>query len=304
MRRRDTRVDASSGYCRRPARPRAPDRLLRRGSGGGVGALPRSRVPAPAALVAVALDLAGELVGHEVDRVHQVGRALPRPQRDALELERGLGDLLRDRGFLAAARRRSCARSETCLPIRAVKRSSTCCRSASVTAVLRPLISIFTVDLPLSAEWLGPPCYVSAGRCANGLDACAPCGRSRPPPPPARPRPAAPARRRRGSRRSCRRRPPGSRGAPRRHRRRCTLTEPRALRCRSARPRPTCGAHGAPGAARRRPRGPVSRASARAIACAWSKPRRRLPAGWPGTGTSTPASSSPRGRARRDRAPP
>ena len=54
-----------------------------------------------AALVAVALHLPGELVRDEVDRVLEVGRCLARPQRDALEVERRLGDLaVGDRGVL------------------------------------------------------------------------------------------------------------------------------------------------------------------------------------------------------------
>ena len=93
MRRRDTRVDASSGYCRPPAGVRRRFWLLRPIPGGGVAAFTfDSRRPAP--LLAVALDLAGQLVGHEVDRVRQVRRGLARPQRDALQVERRLGHLV------------------------------------------------------------------------------------------------------------------------------------------------------------------------------------------------------------------
>src|SRR5688500_20186798 len=46
---------------------------------------------APAALVAVALDLARELVRDQVDRVLDVARGLLRAQGDALEVEGGLG---------------------------------------------------------------------------------------------------------------------------------------------------------------------------------------------------------------------
>src|SRR5215213_9816276 len=58
------------------------------GRGGG-GAL----LPAPAPLVAVTLDLAAQLVGHEVDRVVEVAGGVLGPQRDALEVQRRLGDL-------------------------------------------------------------------------------------------------------------------------------------------------------------------------------------------------------------------
>src|SRR5829696_8476375 len=46
---------------------------------------------APAALVAVALDLARELVRDQVDRVLDVARGVGRPQCDALEVEGRLG---------------------------------------------------------------------------------------------------------------------------------------------------------------------------------------------------------------------
>ena len=185
--------------------------------------------------------------------MHEVAGALARPQRDALELQRGLGDLLP--GAPRGARRQ-CARSETCLPIRAVKRSSTCWRIASVTAVLCPLISILTVDLPRSAApnrayptmlALAPRCRAIAHVRAKQTATTSP-----------RPRRAAPARRRRAWRRSCRRRPRGSRappgGTPGPHADRAAARWPGARRA----PRPTWGAHGRRGAARRRPASPVS----------------------------------------------
>src|SRR4051794_21024419 len=60
---------------------------LRRGRGG------RTLLAAPTALVAVALDLAAHLVGHEADRVVELARGVLGPQRDALEVQRRLGDL-------------------------------------------------------------------------------------------------------------------------------------------------------------------------------------------------------------------
>ena len=170
--------------------------------------------------------------------------------------------------------------------MRFVKRSSTCCRSPSVTAVLRPLISILTVDLLCL-----PKCRAHHATCRPG-DAPTFARNRRPRPRPRRRR-AAPSRRRRGSLRSCRRRPPGS--PARRAARPGARSPPRALSRRSTRARPTCG-RPAPGAAHRTTSSPVSPAEhARRSACAWSKPRLRLPPGWPGTGTSTPASSSPAG---------
>src|SRR3954447_23744380 len=59
------------------------------GRGGGRGPL----LAAPAALVAVALDLPAHLVGHEVDRVVEVAGGVLGPERDALEVQRRLGDL-------------------------------------------------------------------------------------------------------------------------------------------------------------------------------------------------------------------
>ena len=52
------------------------------------------RVAPAAALVAVALDLARELVGDQVDRVLDVAGGLLGAQRDALEVQRRLGDLV------------------------------------------------------------------------------------------------------------------------------------------------------------------------------------------------------------------
>src|SRR4051795_4980216 len=60
---------------------------LGRGRGGA------TLLAAPAALVAVALDLPAHLVGHEVDRVVEVAGGVLGPQRDALEVQLRLGDL-------------------------------------------------------------------------------------------------------------------------------------------------------------------------------------------------------------------
>src|SRR5262249_31650102 len=82
--------------------PTYPGRLCRgrdvprhRGARTGrrVGRRGRARFAAFTPLVAVALDLNGQLLGAQVDRVHQVGRSIARAKRDALEMERGLGDL-------------------------------------------------------------------------------------------------------------------------------------------------------------------------------------------------------------------
>src|SRR5687767_9892285 len=51
----------------------------------------RALLAAPAALVAVALDLARELVRDQVDGVLDVARAVGRARGDALEVERRLG---------------------------------------------------------------------------------------------------------------------------------------------------------------------------------------------------------------------
>src|SRR3954464_13942007 len=59
------------------------------GRGGGRGPL----LAAPAALVAVGLYLPAPLVGHEVDRVVEVAGGVLGPERDALEVQRRLGDL-------------------------------------------------------------------------------------------------------------------------------------------------------------------------------------------------------------------
>src|SRR3954468_20824330 len=55
----------------------------------------------PAALVAVALDLAAELVGDEVDRVVELTGGVLGPQRDALEVQRRLGHLALGVGRIA-----------------------------------------------------------------------------------------------------------------------------------------------------------------------------------------------------------
>src|SRR5215207_4428374 len=65
----------------------------RRGGGAGLAAL--------APLVAVALDLAGQLVRDQVDRVLEVARRLARAQRDALEVKRGLRHLAVGVGWVA-----------------------------------------------------------------------------------------------------------------------------------------------------------------------------------------------------------
>src|SRR5215208_249774 len=73
--------------------PRSGLRLRRRLRG-------RALLPAPAALVPVPLDLAGELVADEVDRVLDLPRGLLRAQGDALEVKGRLRHLtLRVRGI-------------------------------------------------------------------------------------------------------------------------------------------------------------------------------------------------------------
>src|SRR4051794_22921229 len=76
-----------------PARPAPSDgrELTSRGLGWGGRGGPL--LTALAALVAVALDLAAELVGDEVDRVVEVARGVLGPEGDALEVQRGLGHL-------------------------------------------------------------------------------------------------------------------------------------------------------------------------------------------------------------------
>src|SRR5215212_7682857 len=63
----------------------------------GLGGASLGALAAAAALLAVALDLARELLRTEVDRVLQIGRGFTRAQRRTLQVERRLGDLvLRD----------------------------------------------------------------------------------------------------------------------------------------------------------------------------------------------------------------
>ena len=79
----------SRAALRRPGGcPAPPGRSPAAGGGDwAAGAL----LAAPAALVAVALDLARELVGDQVDRVLDVARGLRRAQRHALEVQGRLG---------------------------------------------------------------------------------------------------------------------------------------------------------------------------------------------------------------------
>src|SRR5205814_9480385 len=73
----------------------------RRASGSGLRGAAGSGLAAPAALLAVALHLPGELVRAEVDRVLEVRGGLARAERGALQVERSLDDLVvRDRGVL------------------------------------------------------------------------------------------------------------------------------------------------------------------------------------------------------------
>src|SRR5687767_3302056 len=90
--------------ARRPFRPLSDGREGARSPGSGLGRRRRplcrgALLAAPAALVAVALDLARELVRDQVDRVLDVARGLLRAQGDALEVQGGLGHVaLRVRG--------------------------------------------------------------------------------------------------------------------------------------------------------------------------------------------------------------
>src|SRR5512133_2557858 len=52
-----------------------------------------ARLVALAALLAVPLDLAAQVLGHLVDRVEDLGGGFPRAQGHALEVERGVDDL-------------------------------------------------------------------------------------------------------------------------------------------------------------------------------------------------------------------
>src|SRR5215218_7499401 len=84
---------------RRPSGVLSDGREGPRSPGSAVGQRWRRRLrggallAAPAALVAVALDLAGELVGDQVDRVLDLARGLLRAQGHALEMQRRLGHL-------------------------------------------------------------------------------------------------------------------------------------------------------------------------------------------------------------------
>src|SRR5688500_3909535 len=87
-----------------PSRPLSDGRERARSPGSGLGRRRRSLcrgalLAAPAALVAVALDLSRQLVRDQVDRVLDVARGLLRPQGDAFEVEGRLGHVaLRVRG--------------------------------------------------------------------------------------------------------------------------------------------------------------------------------------------------------------
>src|SRR5687768_1798963 len=59
------------------------------------------RLPTAAPLVAVLLDLAGEVLGHQVDRMPHVGGALARAQRHPLQVQGRLGDLRLANGRVA-----------------------------------------------------------------------------------------------------------------------------------------------------------------------------------------------------------
>src|SRR3954471_15472011 len=76
-----------------PARSALSDGRELTSGGLGRGGGRRALLAAPAALVAVALDLPAHLVGHEVDRVVEVAGGVLGPERDALEVQRRLGDL-------------------------------------------------------------------------------------------------------------------------------------------------------------------------------------------------------------------
>ena len=96
------RSDGRAGCPERPGPASGCGRRRLRG-----GAL----LAAPAALVAVALDLARELVRDQVDRVLDVARGVRRAQRDALEVQGRLGHLaLGVRGVALLARARPRAR--------------------------------------------------------------------------------------------------------------------------------------------------------------------------------------------------
>src|SRR4051794_6692984 len=73
-----------------PARPALSNGRELTSGGLGRGGRGGPLLAALAALVAVALDLAPQLVGDEVDRVVEVSGGIPRPQRHALEVQRGL----------------------------------------------------------------------------------------------------------------------------------------------------------------------------------------------------------------------
>src|SRR4051794_32439409 len=76
-----------------PAGPALSDGRELTSGGLGRGGRGGPLLAALAALVAVALDLAPQLVGDEVDRVVELARGVLGPERDALEVQRRLGDL-------------------------------------------------------------------------------------------------------------------------------------------------------------------------------------------------------------------
>ena len=128
---------ARRGYTAGSWPPAGVRRQLRRGRGGAL-------LAALAALVAVPLDLAAELVGDQVDRVVEVPRRVLRAQGDALQVQRRLGHHVLGVGRVALLADLDLEHGQvglTCLAIFS-NRFATCSRSSSVTGRLRPLTSI------------------------------------------------------------------------------------------------------------------------------------------------------------------
>src|SRR4051794_35286640 len=112
MRRARSRMDIRATVAMLEASPKASSRSfgdlsqgpasqrpLGRRSRAGAGSLGGLAAPPP--LVAMPLDLAGEIVGGLVDRADHVVRRVLRAEGDSLEVEGDLGDLrARDRGVL------------------------------------------------------------------------------------------------------------------------------------------------------------------------------------------------------------
>ena len=136
----------AGGVGRRAAVPRgAAERGLRAAAGVLAGVVRMLCVPPCGACAAcrVALDLAGELLLAEVDRVPQVAGAVARAEGRPLEVEGGLGHLrLADRRVALLPELHLQARELRDLPADRLKRFSTCSRSSSVTGTFRPLTSI------------------------------------------------------------------------------------------------------------------------------------------------------------------